>query len=751
MTQHLTSHDGWLVMLSFVVAFLASYTALDMGTRLRRATGNLRVLWLFGSAVVLGGGIWSMHFVAMLALKAGVSVGYDFGLTALSLLVAIVFVAAGFHLVTRARPTILRQIVAGCFVGLGIAVMHYTGMAAVIVPGLIYYDPVLVATSVVISIVASTAALWLTLNLTQLWQRAGAAVVMAVAVCGMHYTAMTAASIVCSADQLGAADPLSHTILAAAVAISTVLILCLALVFVFMDRRFEYLADREAETLRAANVRLRDAQAAMRVLLDNADQGFLTVSADLRAGDRSSAACKVILGADPAGVSIIDLLYRGALPDAGSAMRAMLESVFRDSTDFTRDLKLSLLPAAFDIGGKAIQASYKWLRDSGRLMLILTDVTETTLLMKKVERERQRLEMIEFAVTEGEAFTALVDDYQQFIAADLPALAARVEQPSVPAELQRYVHTYKGLLAQFSFHDSPRRLHEAESRLSAVATWTTQTACEVLDTEGLITALECDLKSVSAVLGADFARSECRITLPRRQLEEMEKIATEALAADSAPSTSPSLRQMLQSLVNLRMLDAKRALSVHGRGMPALAARLHKQLALVAIAGDEVKLSPQRYGEFFRSLVHVFRNAVDHGIEPPEDRLRANKPAEGLICCEVRDHGGWLELSITDDGRGVNRAVLEDKLVAAGMERSHAQQLSLGDLVFREGLSSLDAAGDVSGRGIGMSAVKVELDRLGGSATVETTPGIGTCFHFRLPIAPELSGRETSTPERAIA
>src|ERR1700676_2564761 len=144
--HHLMAHDGRLVFLSFAVALLASYSALDMGTRLRRATGKARKLWLGGSAVVLGGGIWSMHFVAMLAFDAGVPVGYDFDLTALSLLIAIGIMAVGFHLVAGNNPKISRQIVAGCIVGCGVAIMHYTGMSALIVAGTIRYDPVLVAT-----------------------------------------------------------------------------------------------------------------------------------------------------------------------------------------------------------------------------------------------------------------------------------------------------------------------------------------------------------------------------------------------------------------------------------------------------------------------------------------------------------------------------------------------------------------------------------------------------------------------------
>src|SRR5581483_6677163 len=165
------SHDWPTVLLSFAVALFASYTALDMGSRLRRASGKARRMWLVGSAVVLGSGIWSMHFLAMLAFRPGIPVSYDFHLTAFSLIIAIVFVAAGFHIVARPCASAWRLIVAGAVVGIGVVAMHYTGMEALILAGRTLYDPLLVAASVCIAVVAATAALWLTLNLNNSWQR----------------------------------------------------------------------------------------------------------------------------------------------------------------------------------------------------------------------------------------------------------------------------------------------------------------------------------------------------------------------------------------------------------------------------------------------------------------------------------------------------------------------------------------------------------------------------------------------------
>ncbi len=182
------------------------------------------------------------------------------------------------------------------------------------------------------------------------------------------------------------------------------------------------IARRTKEELTRA---LTESQRAIRDLLDNADQGFLTVEPNLLVGDQSSAACEAILGERPAGKPIIDLLRRN-----DPAMRDTLQSVFRESGDFVRGLKLELLPAAFDLGGKSIKGSYKYLSDRGRLMLVLTDVTQTVQLTEAVERERHYLEMIVLAFTESEAFAGLVNDYQKFLTDGLPRLIERIESPA---------------------------------------------------------------------------------------------------------------------------------------------------------------------------------------------------------------------------------------------------------------------------------------------------------------------------------
>ena len=183
-----------LVALSILIAALASYTALDLATRMRAASGPASLGWLGAAAVAMGGGIWSMHFVAMLAFSLpGMDVSYDPLLTVLSLTVPILVAAAAFVVVSQ-RPNAL--VVAGIAMGLAISGMHYTGMSAMRMAASIHYDPVWVALSIAIAIGASIVALRLAFHMTSVLERVSAGAVMGMAISGMHYAAMQGSSFI---------------------------------------------------------------------------------------------------------------------------------------------------------------------------------------------------------------------------------------------------------------------------------------------------------------------------------------------------------------------------------------------------------------------------------------------------------------------------------------------------------------------------------------------------------------------------
>ena len=254
-------YDPALVALSILIATAASFAALDLAGRIRAAQGWATHVWLATAAVAMGGSIWSMHFVAMMALSMPrIEVHYDLGLTILSLLLPILVTGIGFFAVgrTEARPAVL--ILSGAFMGLGIVAMHYTGMAAMRMAADLSYDALWVAVSVLIAVGASTVALWLAFRNPGLTQKLVAAVAMGLAVSGMHYAAMQAAHFTAHAGD-GARHghaSLGQIDLALAVAATTFLILFLALVAAMFDRRFALLAEREATALRHSEERFRN-------------------------------------------------------------------------------------------------------------------------------------------------------------------------------------------------------------------------------------------------------------------------------------------------------------------------------------------------------------------------------------------------------------------------------------------------------------------------------------------------------------
>ena len=206
------TYNSWLVALSILVAMVVAYTALKLAARVAEAGRSGGRLWLLGGAAAMGMGIWSMHFIGMLAFSVPIPLRYGIFKTLASL--AIAMVTSGFALAIASRPqlSLTRLAVGSIVMGAGICAMHYSGMAAIQIVPIITYQPLLVLASIGIAIGASFAALWLAFKLRSgqsryiALARGGAAVVMGLAISGMHYTAMAAAKFAVGSYCLGGAS-----------------------------------------------------------------------------------------------------------------------------------------------------------------------------------------------------------------------------------------------------------------------------------------------------------------------------------------------------------------------------------------------------------------------------------------------------------------------------------------------------------------------------------------------------------------
>jgi diguanylate cyclase len=257
------SYNFYLVALSLVVAMLGSYTTLDLAARIRslETDGRRRLYWLLGGAMSMGTGIWSMHFIGMLAFRMPIEIDYDIQTTALSLLIAVCVSYFALHVVTRNELSASRLLAGGVIMGLGVAGMHYTGMAALPMHPGIRYRPGLLLISITIAIVASWISLWIAFTLRDssqhnvLLKRLGAGFVMGIAIAGMHYTGMSAAVFqrgsICSAANSASTSWLAFTVTG-----STLCILSTTLIVSMLDTRFDLQSYRINVSLENVNKQL---------------------------------------------------------------------------------------------------------------------------------------------------------------------------------------------------------------------------------------------------------------------------------------------------------------------------------------------------------------------------------------------------------------------------------------------------------------------------------------------------------------
>jgi PAS domain S-box-containing protein len=261
------SYNYALVALSVLIAMFASYAALDLAGRVTAAGGWTRAVWLLGGAGAMGTGIWSMHYIGMLAFILPIPMAYHWPTVLLSLFAAIVASVVALGVVSRQKMGWYRALAGSVLMGAGIASMHYIGMAAMRLPAICQFNSFLVILSVVFAVLISLAALWITFRFRNEktgigWEKLAGAVVMGAAIPVMHYTGMAAASFTASDMQANLSHAVSiSTLGTAGIAAVTFIVLGLALLTSWVDRRFAtQTLEVQEEKLQQSEAYLSEAQ-----------------------------------------------------------------------------------------------------------------------------------------------------------------------------------------------------------------------------------------------------------------------------------------------------------------------------------------------------------------------------------------------------------------------------------------------------------------------------------------------------------
>src|SRR5216683_499077 len=383
------SYNYALVSLSVLIAVFASYAALDLAGRVTAASGWTRAVWLLGGAGAMGTGIWSMHYIGMLAFILPIPVAYHWPTVLLSLLAAILASVVALGVVSRQKMGAFRALAGSVLMGAGISSMHYIGMAAMRLPAVCQFNSFLVVLSVVFAVLISLAALWITFHFRDEkkgigWEKLAGAVVMGAAIPVMHYTGMAAASFTPS----GMPTDLSHavsisTLSTGGIAAVTFIVLGLALLTSWVDRRFAtQTLEVQEEKLQRSEAYLAEAQR----LSHTGSFGWRPSTGEILWSEETFR----IFQYDRTTTPTVELILQRVHRDDAALVRETIERASQDGKDFEHEYRLVMPDGAV----KHVHVVAHAERDeSGELEFVgaVMDSTESKRAEKKLRRSEESL------------------------------------------------------------------------------------------------------------------------------------------------------------------------------------------------------------------------------------------------------------------------------------------------------------------------------------------------------------------------
>jgi signal transduction histidine kinase len=503
--------------------------------------------------------------------------------------------------------------------------------------------------------------------------------------------------------------------------IAAVLALVVVVVVWLLEQRAQrrraaaYASELEA-TVTARTAELAQRNRGMRLVLDNVAQGFVTIDLDGVLSPERSAIIERWFGAPSHGATLQAYLEQRA-PEFAQWLALGLGEL-RDGV-LPTELLIAQLPARFADGERTFEVSYSAIGVGDQVdsfLVILSDVT-ANLARERAEREQKDLLSL---------FQRISIDrvgVEEFLT-EAAGLVAALRQEPDPLVQKRLVHTLKGNCAIYGLQSYAELAHTVETELGEGTAMTDE------QREALVAMWKDAMGRVTPLLGA-----------ARRDAVEIDRCELE-LAISRATSSSRELRDLLASWTREPMARRFERLA---RQVGSLSRRLGRLEPVVRTSGDELRLEHTGWQQFWLAMVHAVRNAVDHGLESAEERRLAGKPEAGVIELGVARCDGRVVFTIRDDGRGIAWDLVRARAAARGLPcESHAE---LVQALFVDGLTTREEVGELSGRGVGLSALRDVVDAMGGSIEVESTPGQGTTFRFSFD---EARAAATSPPTRPL-
>lgn len=457
-------------------------------------------------------------------------------------------------------------------------------------------------------------------------------------------------------------------------------------------------------------------------LLNNANQGFLYFDMNMIIGSEFSQKAQKIFQIHLENQNITHLLYPNNLEESDYLSATLKQVPTLDKE--RREMIFSLLDSEFIVHGKTIKIEYKLLNNSA-FMLLLSDITEKKKLNNRLQKEKQILKMVVETVTTIEQFEEIRIAFEEFCQE-----IEKYKSLENLFTLRREIHTFKGLFSQKEMLHIVQNLHDFETIIDQSIKEEDLDPVIIYTTGDIIYSwLEQDIAILKNILGEEFFHKTEYLTIKQERIQAIYDKLLEICNKNTE-------NQILHDVKKLLFKDITVYLKPYKHIVENLAEKLNKPIHPLIINTENIFVPP-KYKNFLNSLVHVFRNSLDHGIESSEQRALLKKPALATISCTIKVENSNLIIIVSDDGSGIDiekiKASVIDKGIVDEKYLNLMNEVDICMLIFKDGFSTTNEITNISGRGVGLASVKYEIEKLNGNIVIHNKKGKSISFVFTLP------------------
>lgn len=459
----------------------------------------------------------------------------------------------------------------------------------------------------------------------------------------------------------------------------------------------------------ARTATIREKQRDMRLILDNVESGLVTVDPQGRLSSECSRVVAEWFGAPADGQRITDWLG-----ERDATFAEWLELAMEGVADgmLPPEVALAQLPRQLKDGERTFAVQYQPIRDEadgtmGKVLVIFGDITERLRSERAQRHQSDLLQLFQHITRDKHGFIEFLAEAEEIMR------QLRAESHTDVDHVKRLVHTLKGNSAIFGMRRLSEICHELESRIAEEQ------------------AIPSDAEMAPVRQAWDQIRADLAKLMGEHHDRSIEIDDADYEAIIQAVLNDVDAREVVRMIESWRLEPASKRLARVEQQIRALAQRMGKSDVQVHIEPHELRFSSQRYAPFWSAFIHVLRNAVDHGIDDREQRELRGKSFMAHIRVATRIEEGSFVVTVEDDGPGVDWEALRAKAGALGIDPAAIGERQ--NLVFLSGVSTKAVVTEVSGRGVGMVAVRDACEALGGRVSVESEEGRGTRVSFVFP------------------